>query len=62
MPHVLQTTARILPSFHQTSVGLALLDGRGFGIEDALVLVAYAVILGGAIVWKHRVEEARGLA
>lgn len=62
MPHVLQTTARLLPSFHQTSIGLALLDGRGLGIEDALVLVAYSLVLGGAIVWKHRVEEARGLA
>lgn len=62
MPHALQTTARFLPSFHQTSIGLALLDGRGFGIQDALVLVVYAVVLGGAIVWKHRVEEARGLA
>lgn len=62
MPRVLQTAARFLPSFHQTSIGLALLDGRGFGLEDALVLVAYAVVLGGAIVWKHRVEEARGLA
>ena len=62
MPHVLQTTARVLPSFHQTSIGLALLDGRGFGIEDGLVLAAYAVVLGLAIVWKHRVEESRGLA
>ena len=62
MPHVIQTTARLLPSFHQTSIGLALLDGRGFGIEDALVLVAYSLVLGGAIVWKHRVEETRGLA
>jgi ABC-2 type transport system permease protein len=62
MPHVLQTTARLLPSFHQTSIGLALLDGRSLGMEDALVLVAYAVVLGGAIVWKHRIEEASGLA
>lgn len=62
MPHALQTTARLLPSFHQASVGLALLDGRGLGIDDASVLLAYVVALGGAIVWKHRVEEARGLA
>jgi len=62
MPHALQTAARILPSFHQTSIGLALLDGRGLGMQDALVLAAYAVVLGFAIVWKHRVEESRGLA
>jgi hypothetical protein len=38
------------------------LDGKGLGIEDTLVLAAYAVVLGVAIVWKHRVEESRGLA
>jgi len=58
----LQTAARILPSFHQASLGLAVLDHRGLGIEDALVLVAYAALLGLAVVWKHRVEESRGLA
>ena len=62
MPHTLQTAARTLPSFHQTSIGLALLDGRGFGIEDTLVLAAYAIALAGAVIWKHRLEEARGLA
>jgi len=58
----LRTAARILPSFHQASLGLAVLDHRGLGIEDALVLVAYAALLGLAVVWKHRVEESRGLA
>jgi len=58
----LQTAARILPSFHQASLGLGLLDHQGFGIEDALVLVAYAALLGLAVIWKHRVEESRGLA
>ena len=62
MPGALQTAAHALPSFHQASLGLALLDGHGFGIQDALVLAAYSVVLGLAIVWKHRVEESRGLA
>lgn len=62
MPHALQTTARILPSFHDASLGLALLDGKSFGVEHALVLAAYAACLGLAILWKHRVEESRGLA
>ena len=61
-PHALQATARALPSFHQTSIGLALLDGRGFGAQDTLVLAAYAAVLGLAIVWKPRVEESRGAA
>ncbi|HVC69174.1 MAG TPA: ABC transporter permease [Acidimicrobiales bacterium] len=62
MPHALQTAARLLPSFHQTSMGLALLDGRGFGVQDILVLTAYAVVLGIFILGKHKLEEARGLA
>lgn len=62
MPHALQTAARTLPSFHQTSISLALLDGRGFGTQDILVLVIYAIALACAVIWKHRVEEARGLA
>jgi ABC-2 type transport system permease protein len=62
MPQAMQTAARALPSFHHASLGLALLDGHGFGIQDALVLAAYSGVLSLAVMWKHRVEEARGLA
>ncbi len=62
MPQAMQTAARALPSFHHASLGLALLDGHGFGTQDALVLAAYSGVLGLAVVWKHRVEESRGLA
>lgn len=62
MPHALQLTARFLPSFHDASLGLALLGGRGLGASHWLVLAAYAAALGLAIIWKHRREEARGLA
>jgi ABC-2 type transport system permease protein len=62
MPSVLRATARILPSFHHAALGLALLDGHGFGIEHWLVLAGYVLVLSLAIVWKHRVEEMRGLA
>jgi ABC-2 type transport system permease protein len=62
MPGFLQTTARILPSFHDSSLGFTFLNGGGFGFGDALVLVAYAVVLGTAILWKHKVEESRGVA
>jgi ABC-2 type transport system permease protein len=62
MPKAMQTAARALPSFHHASLGLALLDGHGFGIQDALVLAAYSVVLSLAVLWKHRVEESRGLA
>jgi len=62
MPQAMRTAARILPSFHHASLGLALLDGHGFGIQDALVLAAYSGVLSLAVLWKHRVEESRGLA
>ncbi len=62
MPYALQVTARILPSYHQASLGLAVIDGHGLGALHWLVLAAYAAALGLVIVWKHRVEEARGLA
>ena len=58
----LQTAARALPSFHQASLGLALVDGHGFGVQDAVVLVSYTAALALAVLWKHRVEESRGLA
>ena len=62
MPRAMQTAARALPSFHHASLGLALLDGHGFGTQDAIVLAAYSGVLGLAVLWKHRVEESRGLA
>jgi ABC-2 type transport system permease protein len=62
MPPALQDTAHLLPSFHHAALGLSLLDGRGFGAEDWLVLALYALILGMAITWRHRSEESRGLA
>ena len=62
MPQALQTTARILPSFHHASLGLALLSGHTLGVDHWLVLAGYAVVLGLVILWRHRVEESRGLA
>ena len=61
MPKALQTTARILPSFHHASLGLALLSGHTLGVDHWLVLAGYAVVLGLVILWRHRVEESRGL-
>lgn len=62
MPRALQVAARILPNFHQTSLGLSVVDGHGLGAVDWLVLAGYTAALGLIIVWKHRVEESRGLA
>ena len=62
MPPFLQTAAQILPSFYHASLGLALIDGHGLVAWHWLVLASYAAALGVIIVWRHRVEESRGLA
>jgi ABC-2 type transport system permease protein len=62
MPHALQVAARVLPSFHHAALGLALLDGHGFGVENWFVLLGYAAVLCIGILAKHRLEETRGLA
>jgi ABC-2 type transport system permease protein len=62
MPGSLQFVAHLLPSFHQEALALAALDGQTMALSHWLVLAAYVTVLGLAIAWKHRVEEARGLA
>jgi ABC-2 type transport system permease protein len=62
LPAALRTAAHTLPSFHHTSLALALLSGQAFGAQNWLVLGGYTVVLGTALVWRHRIEESRGLA
>lgn len=62
MPGWLQFVAHLMPSYHHDALALAALDGHTLAPSHWLVLAAYVVVLGLAIVWKHRVEEARGLA
>jgi ABC-2 type transport system permease protein len=62
MPGALQAAANFLPNFHHAALALALLDGHSPGFEHWLVLAAYTSILSLAILWKHRAEEAQGLA
>ncbi len=62
MPQALRTAAQILPSFHQASLALALLSGQTLVAAHWSLLAGYAAVLGLAIIWKHRREEARGLA
>ena len=62
MPKALQKAAQALPSFHQASMSLNYISGQGLGAVNLLVLVGYALALGLALMWKHRIEEARGLA
>jgi len=62
MPGSLQFVAHIMPSYHHDTLALAVLDGHTLALSHWLVLVGYVAVLGVAIAWKHRVEEARGLA
>lgn len=62
MPPLLQDAAHALPNFHHMSLGLEILDGRALGAQHWLVLLGYTAGLGALIVWRHRVEEARGVA
>ena len=62
MPGSLQFVAHLTPSYHQVSLALASLDGGTLAFSHWLILAGYVAVLGLAIVWKHRVEEARGLA
>jgi ABC-2 type transport system permease protein len=62
MPGALQFVAHLMPSYHQVSLAIASLDGHTLALTHWLVLAGCVAVLGLAIVWKHRVEEARGLA
>ncbi len=62
MPGSLQFVAHLIPSSHQVSLAVASLDGHTLALTHWLVLAGCVAVLGLAIVWKHRVEEARGLA
>jgi len=62
MPGSLQFIAHLIPSYHQVSLALASVDGHTLALSHWLILASCVVVLGLAIVWKHRLEEARGLA
>lgn len=62
MPGSLQFIAHLTPNYAQVSLALASLDGQTLALSHWLILAGYVVVFGLAIAWKHRVEEARGLA
>ena len=62
MPGSLQFIAHLIPSYHQVSLAIASVDGQTLALSHWLILAGCVAVLGLAIVWKHRLEEARGLA
>jgi hypothetical protein len=59
---VLRRVAEFLPSYHHAALGWAVVAGRAPGLTDGGILLAYVVVLGLVIVWRHRVEESRAFA
>jgi len=62
LPLALRHVAAFLPSYHYASLGWAVVAGRAPGLGDAAVLLGYAMVLGLAVTWRHRVEESRAFA
>jgi ABC-2 type transport system permease protein len=62
LPVVLRHVAAYLPSYHDASLGWAVVAGRTPTLGDGAVLLGYAVLLGLAVTWRHRVEESRAFA
>jgi ABC-2 type transport system permease protein len=62
MPTVLRHVAAFLPSYHGASLGWAVVAGHGPGLRDASILLVYALVLGLAVIWRHRAEESRAFA
>jgi ABC-2 type transport system permease protein len=62
LPSSLRPVARALPSFQHVALGLGVLQGRGPSATHWLVLAGYVAALAALVVWRHRAEEARGLA
>jgi ABC-2 type transport system permease protein len=62
LPVVLRHVAVLLPTYHHAALGWAVVAGRAPDLVDVGVLLLYAVVLGLAVTWRHRVEESRALA
>jgi ABC-2 type transport system permease protein len=59
MPRGLQVAAHVLPSFHVEALGLAVLDGRGFGAEHWLVLAGYVLAFGVVVLARQKLDVTR---
>ena len=62
LPTALRHVAAYLPSYHDASLGWAVVAGRAPDFADAGVLLGYTALLGLAVTWRHRVEESRAFA
>ena len=59
MADVLVTIAHVLPSYHLANLGWQALAGGAPDAVDVAVLAAYAVGVGGLVLWRYRADELR---
>jgi ABC-2 type transport system permease protein len=59
MADVLVTIAHVLPSYHLANLGWQALAGGAPDPVDVVVLAAYAVGIGGLVLWRYRADELR---
>jgi ABC-2 type transport system permease protein len=62
LPAALRHVASFLPSYHDASVGWAVVAGRAPALDHPGILLGYAAVLGLVIAWRYRVEESRAFA
>jgi ABC-2 type transport system permease protein len=62
LPAVLRTVAHGLPSYQQAALGLDVATGHAPAAGGWLVVVLFVAVPWALVLWRHRVEEARGVA
>jgi ABC-2 type transport system permease protein len=59
LPDPVQAVGHLLPSYHLGNLGWSIVTGYGVDPVDLLVLLAWAVALGGLAWWRFRAAERR---
>ena len=62
MPSALRSAASALPNYHHDQLGLAVLEGKGLGLDHLGVLLAYTLVVALAVTIRHHKEELKGVA
>jgi ABC-2 type transport system permease protein len=57
LPHAIQVIGKTLPSYHLAQLGWNAVAGRALGVDNMLVLAAWAAGLGVIAIWRWRQES-----
>ncbi|MEV1242108.1 ABC transporter permease [Nonomuraea sp. NPDC052129] len=55
----MRTIAGFMPSYHYASLGWNVIAGHGVSMSDALIVVAWGIVLGGAAAYAYRRATVR---